>query len=99
MAATTPTATPEQAVETVKTDVQQLEPAVLNAYHTAGPVVAAVKAGYKTTEFWVTVVGALLTQIGALHLPGKYGATITTVALAVSYVLSRGFAKAGAAKG
>jgi hypothetical protein len=59
------------------------------------PVVSETKAGYKTTEFWVALLGIVLAQIGVLHLPGKYGDTITTVALAAGYVLSRGFAKGG----
>lgn len=56
-------------------------------------VVKEVKAGYKTTEFWVTAVVIILAQLGALHLPGKYGDTITTAAAAASYVVSRGLAK------
>lgn len=56
-------------------------------------VVKEVKEGYKTTEFWVAAAGIVLTQIGALHLPGKYGSTITTGALAGAYILSRGLAK------
>jgi hypothetical protein len=60
-------------------------------------VVKEAKAGYKTTEFWLTLVAAILTQVGALHLPGKYGDTIATVALLASYALSRGIAKSGVA--
>lgn len=59
------------------------------------PVVKETKAGYKTTEFWIAIVGIVLAQLSVLHLPGKYGETITTAALAVGYLLSRGFAKAG----
>lgn len=53
------------------------------------------KAGYKTTEFWLSGAVIVLAQIGALDLPGKYGKTITTGAAAVAYILSRGFAKSG----
>lgn len=58
-------------------------------------VVQEARRGYKTTEFWLAVAGTVLTQLGALHLPGKYGDTIATIALVGSYILSRGVAKAG----
>lgn len=78
----------EGDVQTIKGDIDYLleaEPLV----------VKEAKAGYKTTEFWLTIVGAVLTQVGALHLPGKYGDTIATVSLLASYALSRGIAKSG----
>lgn len=78
----------EAEIAQAKADIDTLEPAVLS-------VVKESKAGYKTTEFWVTLLGVFLTQVGALHLPGKYGATITTVALLAAYALSRGIAKNG----
>lgn len=65
-----------------------LEPIVVRA-------TKETKAGYKTTEFWLTIIGVLFTQVGALDLPGKYGKTIQTVALVAAYILSRGIAKAG----
>lgn len=66
----------------------------LSAVVTSAPgFVKEVKAGYKTTEFWMTLAGVVLTQIGTLHIPGKYGDTIATVGLVGSYVLSRGLAK------
>lgn len=52
-----------------------------------------VKAGYKTTEFWMTLLAVILTQVGALRVPGKYGDTIQTTALIGAYALSRGIAK------
>lgn len=58
-----------------------------------GAVVKETKAGYKTTEFWLSGAIILLTQLGALDLPGKYGKTITTAAAAVGYAISRGLAK------
>lgn len=61
-----------------------------------GDSVAAVKEvrrGYKTTEFWIAAVTIVLAQVGALHLPGKYGDTIATIGAAGSYILSRGLAK------
>jgi len=87
------------AAKIVEEDVKTLLPAVGTVVNSTPGLITEVKAGYKTTEFWVTVVGVVLAQLGALHLPGKYGTTITTAALALSYILSRGFAKAGAAKG
>lgn len=59
-------------------------------------VVKEVKAGYKTTEFWGALALIVLTQVGALHIPGKYGDTITTTATASAYIVSRGLAKFGA---
>ncbi len=59
------------------------------------PAIVETKDGYKTTEFWITLVGVLGTQVGALDLPGEHAKTIATIALAVAYVLSRGVAKAG----
>jgi hypothetical protein len=53
------------------------------------------KAGYKTTEFWLSGIVIVLSQVGALDLPGQYGKTITTAAATVAYALSRGFAKSG----
>lgn len=72
--------------------------AALDVIESAPLVVKEAKAGYKTTEFWVALGGAILTQLGALHLPGKYGDTVATVALVVSYIVSRGVAKAGVAQ-
>jgi protein-arginine kinase len=75
--------------------VKQAEADIDSLIEAAPQFVQESKAGYKTTEFWLTIVGAVLTQVGALHLPGKYGATIATIALLVSYAISRGIAKAG----
>jgi hypothetical protein len=52
------------------------------------------KPGWKTTEFWVTVIG----EIGAVCaaatgvLPPKYAAALMTIS-AVAYKISRGLAK------
>lgn len=54
------------------------------------------KAGYKTTEFWGSLVLIVLTQVGALDLPGN-GKTITTAATGAAYAISRGLAKLGVA--
>lgn len=66
-----------------------------NVVNEVPAVVKEVKAGYKTTEFWVAIATAILAQVGALHLPGKYGDTIATVSAVGLYILSRGAAKAG----
>lgn len=93
---TTPTA-PESAVTPVapeqdETAIEEL----IEDMATLGPqVVKETKEGYKTTEFWVMLAGVLTTQLGALHLPGKYGDTIATVAMILGYIISRGFAKLG----
>lgn len=81
--------------DTTKAELEALRADVDVLYSHVPGVIQETKAGYKTTEFWLTIGGAFLTQIGALHLPGKYGATIATVALVGSYALSRGVAKNG----
>lgn len=58
-------------------------------------LVSEVKAGYKTTEFWLVVVWEALTQSSAIHLPGTYSKLIAGAAGIISYVLSRGIAKRG----
>jgi hypothetical protein len=51
-----------------------------------------VKAGIKTTEFWVTVVALALTDAGAIPVPDKYKAFVTAAGI-LGYALSRGLAK------
>lgn len=84
-------------VADVAKDAQAL--AITNEFHTLAadaPVLfKETKAGYKTTEFWVALVGAAAVQLSVLDIPGKYGKTITTGALLVAYILSRGAAKSG----
>lgn len=57
-------------------------------------VIQETKAGYKTTEFWITVGASLLTVLNAVPLPEKYEGVVVA-ALGVAYVLSRGIAKKG----
>lgn len=85
------------AAVNIEGDVQKLiaEPAVHDFIGEIPGVIKETKAGYKTTEFWAALATVILTQVGALHLPGHYGATIATVAAVLGYVLSRGIAKAG----
>lgn len=61
----------------------------------APAVVKEVKVGWKSTEFWLTTAAVILTQLGTLRVPGKYGDTIQTTALVGAYALSRGLAKSG----
>ncbi len=56
----------------------------------------AHKPGYKTTEFWVTVltvVGSIATASVGI-VPNEYAALVTAFAQA-AYVISRGIAKSG----
>lgn len=57
-------------------------------------IVKESKAGYKTTEFWLTVVLSILTVVNAIPLPEKYEGAVVA-ALGIAYALSRGFAKKG----
>lgn len=81
----------DPALNTTITDVEHGN--VLGAVGQFGTLRKEVKAGWKTTEFWVTVVGVVLAQVGAIHVPGKYGTTIQDTALIGAYVISRGLAK------
>lgn len=65
-------------------------------YADAPGVVKEAKAGYKTTEFWLTTVLAILTLLGTFPLPPKFEAVVAG-ALAAAYSISRGLAKAGVA--
>lgn len=58
-----------------------------------GQAVREVKAGYKTTEFWLTTVALALTNFSVVKIPGKYGQAITDAAAIAAYALSRGLAK------
>lgn len=67
--------------------------AVRNAYKE----VSKVKAGYRTTEFWITVftsATALIQTYGG-SLPEPWGIVITAIVTA-GYTISRGLAKKGA---
>lgn len=78
----------------VEAEAEALKTGNLNAVVADAPAfVKEVKAGYKTTEFWLTLIAVILTQLGTLKVPGKYGDTIQTSALIGAYALSRGLAK------
>jgi hypothetical protein len=68
-------------------DTELLAPAI-------NSVISESKAGYKTTEFWVSVVVALLTVLDGIPLPEKFEGGVVTL-IAVAYALSRGLAKQG----
>lgn len=69
------------------TDAQALAPAVTVA-------VQETKAGYKTTEFWLTVAGVIATAVGAVPTPHDAKGYVLVVLVAV-YALARGLAKKG----
>jgi hypothetical protein len=61
-----------------------------------------MKTGYKTTEFWVTVVTSILTllnQSGFIGTPLPVEAIAGIVGLVATYALSRGLAKKDADNG
>lgn len=93
---TVPTNPPESSVTPVPPVDDDAIQELVDDLTVLGPeIVKEAKAGYKTTEFWVMLAGVLTTQLGALHLPGKYGDTIATVAMVLGYIISRGLAKLG----
>lgn len=57
-------------------------------------IIEESKAGYKTTEFWLTVIVGLLTLVNGIPLPEKYEGFVLA-ALSIAYALSRGIAKKG----
>lgn len=78
----------------ITTTVQDLEKGdVAGVIKEVPAVTKLVKAGYKTTEFWLVLAGVVATQLGAIHVPGKYGTTIQDTALIAAYAISRGLAK------
>jgi intracellular septation protein A len=53
-----------------------------------------MKPGYKTTEFWATIVMGLLAQFQPIaEAAGPKTVVATQAAIAAAYVLSRGVAK------
>lgn len=52
------------------------------------------KAGYKTTEFWLTIVTLVLLNVNLIPLPDSWQG-IASAALVVVYAVSRGLAKKG----
>lgn len=51
-----------------------------------------MKPGILTTEFWLTVIATVLTQLGALEVPDRFK-WVVTLGLLVGYAVSRGLAK------
>jgi len=55
-----------------------------------------MKPGYLTTEFWLSTIAVVLTQLGALDIPDRFK-WIVTIGAIVGYAISRGLAKLGPA--
>lgn len=55
-------------------------------------VVKESKAGYKTTEFWLVVVGSLVTALGVVPTPHDAKGFVLA-GLAAAYAVARGIAK------
>lgn len=51
-----------------------------------------MKPGYLTTEFWLTIVVGVLTNLGTIEVPDKFK-WIVNGGLVVGYAISRGMAK------
>jgi len=82
------------AVDDAKTVVA--DPHVHTLVADVPAVIKETKAGYKTTEFWLTVLGLIAVNLNGvvMTLPDKYQA-IGSAILAGLYALSRGQAKKG----
>lgn len=68
-------------------DPDTLEPAI-------NTIISESKAGYKTTEFWVTVVVSTLAVVDPASLPSWAQGAVLAFA-AGAYAISRGLAKQG----
>lgn len=70
--------------------------AIESVIETLPLVVEESKKGYKTTEFWLTLVGLAIVNLNGviLTLPDKYQA-IASALIAGFYAVSRGIAKNG----
>jgi hypothetical protein len=51
-----------------------------------------MKPGYLTTEFWLTIVVGVLTNLGTIEVPDRFK-PLVTLGLVVGYAISRGLAK------
>lgn len=71
-------------------------PAMTQLISSAPAVVQESKAGFRTTEFWITIVTALSALIGALPAPDNTGGPLAAF-IGAAYVISRGIAKKGVA--
>lgn len=60
----------------------------------ASVVVKETKAGYRTTEFWITVITSLAVAFDGIPAPESFEGFILA-GLAGFYAISRGFAKKG----
>lgn len=52
------------------------------------------KAGYKTTEFWLTVITVVLLNVNLIPMPDSWQGVVSGL-LIVFYAISRGLAKKG----
>jgi hypothetical protein len=86
--------TPDAPAESVVINQTFNDEAVSDLIADIPSVIRETKAGYKTTEFWVTVVTALAAMLEVAPVPDGTGG-IAGVALAAVYALSRGIAKKG----
>ena len=64
------------------------------------PAAATSKPGYKTTEFWASLLAALAGILGQVSgiLPSPWGVVLAALGTA-AYTISRGLAKSGTLTG
>jgi hypothetical protein len=87
-----------QVLEDVAADAKAVaqDPEVHTLVADVPTVIKETKAGWKTTEFWLTIAGLAAVNLNGviLTLPDRYQA-IASAVLAGLYALSRGQAKKG----
>lgn len=92
---TAPVATEPLPSPKVEAEVHDAAGEVSALVGTGSALVKETKSGYKTTEFWLTIAGAVLAEVGALPGIGGSAKTFVAAGLAAVYSLSRGIAKNG----
>lgn len=68
--------------------------AITGTVESVPEIIKESKAGYRTTEFWLTILASLLVLFDGIPLPEKYEGAVSAALVAV-YALSRGLAKQG----
>jgi hypothetical protein len=81
----------DQEVTTVQ-DPEKIDPATLEP--AVNTIITETKTGYKTTEFWVTVIVSLFAVVDPASLPDWAQGGLLAIATG-AYAISRGLAKQG----
>lgn len=67
---------------------------VQNVVDNLPSVISETRKGYKTTEFWLTILSVVAVNLDAIPVPDKYKPVVSALVVA-AYTISRGIAKKG----